>query len=325
MQPWMTQIIMDSSPYGSDDAFNMGPHGGKTDVLVNRQGLELKTYYWPSAASDPSTNDPILLFVHGHGAHLQFEVLAVDEPGQAPRYENSWVQAMNNKGITVCGIDLQGCGLSQGRDGLRFYVESFDDYVDDVIQYAEMIVNSHPTEKIFIAGISLGGCIALHCVLKRKDLFNGMVLLAPMLSLERVSRKGLNPYLRPIGRFLSWCTPTLALLATDKNTVHPEIQTLWDADPLVSHMNTRVRNADEYLRVTAQVMTQLNRVDWPFLVFHSEVDTMCDPDGSKLLYTTSTSKDKTLRLVNSMWHVLVKEPGNDTVCRDIIDWLLERS
>ncbi len=28
------------------------------------------------------------------------------------------------------------------------------------------------------------------------ELFSGAVLLAPMLSLERVSKKGLNPYLR---------------------------------------------------------------------------------------------------------------------------------
>jgi hypothetical protein len=37
------------------------------------------------------------------------------------------------------------------------------------------------------------------------------------------------------------------------------------------------------------------------------------------------SADKTLRLVNSMWHVLVKETGNEQVCDEIAAWVLERS
>ena len=35
-----------------------------------------------------------------------------------------------------------------------------------------------------------------HLLTVQPELFSGAVLLAPMLSLERVSKKGLNPYLR---------------------------------------------------------------------------------------------------------------------------------
>jgi alpha-beta hydrolase superfamily lysophospholipase len=31
---------------------------------------------------------------------------------------------------------VQGCGRSEGKRGLRFYVEKFDDYVQDVLQLA---------------------------------------------------------------------------------------------------------------------------------------------------------------------------------------------
>ncbi len=37
------------------------------------------------------------------------------------------------------------------------------------------------------------------------------------------------------------------------------------------------------------------------------------------------STDKQLCLVNHMWHVLGKEPGNDKVLADIIDWVLARA
>jgi hypothetical protein len=56
--------------------------------------------------------------------------------GQPMKYTGSWVEQWNARGISVCGLDLQGCGRSEGRRGLRFYVECFDDYVDDVLQLA---------------------------------------------------------------------------------------------------------------------------------------------------------------------------------------------
>lgn len=52
---------------------------------------------------------------------------------------------------------------------------------------------------------------------------------------------------------------------------------------------------------------------------------MCDPDGSKALYLRAASADKTLRLVNSMWHMLVKEPGNEDVLAEIVEWLQART
>ena len=36
------------------------------------------------------------------------------------------------------------------------------------------------------------------------------------------------------------------------------------------------------------------------------------------------SSDKTLRLVNTMWHILVKEHGNEKVCAGIADWIIAR-
>jgi acylglycerol lipase len=86
-----------------------------------------------------------------------------------------------------------------------------------------------------------------------------------------------------------------------------------------------VRNASEYLRVTARSMQLLGEVDFPFIVFHSENDTMVDVDGSKALYLRAQSKDKTLRLINSFWHILVREPGNEKINAAIADWVLHRA
>jgi hypothetical protein len=36
------------------------------------------------------------------------------------------------------------------------------------------------------------------------------------------------------------------------------------------------------------------------------------------------SEDKTLKLVNHMWHTLIKEEGNKELLQDIIYWLDQR-
>lgn len=304
-----------------DPTIYLGSRGQERHI-VNRQGLKLRGYFWPAENAKA-----VLIFVHGHGAHLHFELLKAQGAGEPLTYEGSWVQSLNEAGISVAGIDNQGCGRSEGRQGLRFYVESFDDYVNDVLLLREEVEDSGPSFSalpIIISGISLGGCISFTAAHRCPEKFRGAVLLAPMLSLERVSRQGLNPYLRPVANLLSRIVPTAAIVATDRNTLYPDIQNLWDADPLTCSGKTRVRNANEYLRATEEAMASLDNVNFPFLVIHSENDTMCDPDGSKQLYLRAQSSDKTLRLVNHMWHVLVKESGNETLLQEIIEWISSR-
>lgn len=49
---------------------------------------------------------------------------------------------------------------------------------------------------LFLCGASLGGCIAAHAARSQPCLYKGVILLCPMLSLERVAKAGWNPYLR---------------------------------------------------------------------------------------------------------------------------------
>ena len=153
-------------------AMYLGPHGVR-HVMRNRDGLALQAYFWP--APSPKA---VLVFCHGHGAHVMFEVLrqtvrhgpghmergwagacrcrrrrvlrcaarsntpptpTLPPPqnlGEPQAYEGSWAQLWNAAGISLCGIDLQGCGRSEGKRGLRFYADRFEDYVADVLQLA---------------------------------------------------------------------------------------------------------------------------------------------------------------------------------------------
>lgn len=61
--------------------------------------------------------------------------------GEPMQYEGSWAQMWNARGISLCGLDLQGCGRSEGKRGLRFFCESFDDYVADVLALARWVAD----------------------------------------------------------------------------------------------------------------------------------------------------------------------------------------
>lgn len=50
-------------------------------------------------------------------------------------YAGSWVEHLNNAGISVVGHDMQGNGFSQGVKGRRGYFDSLDDVIADAIQF----------------------------------------------------------------------------------------------------------------------------------------------------------------------------------------------
>lgn len=291
-------------------------------MLVNKQGLKLAAYWWPAHTKAKG----IVHIIHGHGAHLQNEFLARQGAGKPTIYKGSWVEAWNKTGFSVCGIDQQGLGFSEGVRGLRCFVLDFDDYIDDAVQFRRHLRSSNAPNfeaelPCFVAGCSLGGCIAVSAIHRHPKLYQGAILMAPMLSLIRLSSQGINRYLRPIADLVSFLFPTWPIVQTSKNTMYPELQAEWDEDPLCWHGKTRARNAAEYLRATERCVAEMDTFTFPYLNFHSENDTLCDPDGSKLLYARSKTKDKTFKAVNHMWHVLVKEKNNEELLHLSIQWM----
>ena len=121
-----------TTAYDTVDPARLLGVAGFRDQLVNKQGLVLQSYFWP--APEPRA---VLLYVHGHGGHMLFEMLKtvsstpagtgmsglslfwtsinltvsvvpmLQQSGSLPQYEGSWAQSLNNAGISLCGIDNQ--------------------------------------------------------------------------------------------------------------------------------------------------------------------------------------------------------------------------
>lgn len=176
-----------------------------------------------------------------------------------------------------------------------------------------------------LLGASLGGCIALNSIHQQEELFRGAILLAPMLSLEKVSKAGLNPYLRPVASVISALVPTAPLVQLKRNKKFPELQELFDHDPHTLHGMTAARLGAEYLLATERTVKEMPKMNFPFLIFHSRDDDMSDFEGSEKLMELSSSPDKHLEEVNDQWHILLKEPGFESIESKVFDWIKERT
>lgn len=61
---------------------------------------------------------------------------------------------------------------------------------------------------------------------------SGAIFIGPALSLERISKKGVNAYIKPVASLISSVFPAAPIVATSKNKIFPEMQMAWDLDPL---------------------------------------------------------------------------------------------
>jgi len=264
----------------------MGPVGVRSS-MVNAQGLKLATYWWPATTDKPRA---VIQLCHGNGAYLM-EFLRTQGIGKPLQYEGSWIQTWNRAGVSVCGHDIQGSGFSESLHGVRSYFESFDDLLAATLQMRRSVSDAPvPGFKglpVFLVGISLGGCVTLKSALRNSSEWRGFVMLAPMISLEKVTQAGLNSYLLPLSNLVSWLFPTWQVAKVNRNPLYPDLQKEWDSDPLNFQGNTRARSAAEYIRATRELLPHLPETTFSWLCFHGDSDTLCDIDGSQMLLDQS--------------------------------------
>lgn len=86
------------------------------------------------------------------------------------------------QGFSVYVIDHQGQGLSSRRldNPHKGYVESFDDYVNDLHQFIENIVLPNQNNELVLLGHSMGCAIGLRYIQVHPDVFKRALFSSPM-------------------------------------------------------------------------------------------------------------------------------------------------
>ncbi len=270
-----------------------------SDHFQTRDGLTLYTEY-RLPDDDPKA---VVLLVHGYGEH-------------SGRYQHVIARLVSG-GYAVYALDHRGHGKSEG---VRAYCDSMDQFVDDLKAYFDRVKAAQPVKPVFVVGHSMGALISLAFTLRYQDQLAGLVISgAPVIADANVS-----PFMVGLGKVLTRVVPKMHLLPTSPPGIlsrDPQIDVLWDSDPLTNKKPMRVRLGTEINRMAGEVREQLPDLKLPLLILHGAEDKLVNPAGSQLAYDRASSADKTLKLYPGMRHEIMNEIGKEGVLDEIVAWL----
>jgi acylglycerol lipase len=246
-----------------------------------------------------------LLLVHGYAEHTG-------------RYKHL-IRELNDSGLAVFAIDHQGHGRSEGT---RCDIADFDHYVRDQSQYYQDLKKETSISRWFILGHSMGGAVALRFALNYQDELSGMILTGPMLRLAARVPK----VVRDMARYVAAVTPGLPVVKLEMEAISrdPDVVRNYMNDPLVYTGRVRAGIAVQFNRIDEEMPELMPKVKLPFWVGHGTIDRITDPEGSKMLYKTAASTDKTLKLYDGLFHEIMNEPEKDFVIGEICFWIRKR-
>lgn len=244
----------------------------------------------------------VLMVVHGLAEH-------------SGRYMNV-VDHFVPLGYAVYGLDHLGHGKSEGT---RVFVERFSDLTDNVKTYFDMIQKWQPGKPIFILGHSMGGLISSAYLLDHQDELKGAIISAPAVKIpDTISATTIT-----LGRVLSKIMPKAGLLALDANGVSrdPEVVKAYVNDPLVYTGKTTARLAAEMLGAMQRVTAEAGKIHLPLITIQGSADKLVDPGAAQMLYNKASSKDKTIKMYEGLYHEVLNEPERGIVLADVEAWL----
>ncbi|XP_067908257.1 monoglyceride lipase-like isoform X2 [Heterodontus francisci] len=202
------------------------------------------------------------------------------------------VTLLLKQSLFVFSHDHVGHGQSEGK---RMAVSDFRIYVRDCLQHLDLMKNSHPGLQIFLLAHSMGGLMAIYVVHERPDDIAGVIFISPLVLMN----------------------PESATPLKVKDYIN---------DPLNYHGPVRVRFAVVLLNALANLEKVLSTITTRILLFHGDVDKLCNISGSYLFYEIAASSDKTLKVFENSFHQLHKElPVVTEEMFELIEkWLNER-
>jgi len=225
-------------------------------------------------------------------------------------------QSLVDAGYTVVGFDLRGHGKSSGK---RNYINSFQDYLNDLQEVLNRTKASYPDLPLFLFGHSMGGGIVTLFTIERNPDVKGVLLSGPSVKVS----DDISPFLQKISGVISAILPKLPVIKLESTDISkdPEVVKAYDEDPLNYRGGILARTGSELLNATKTITARSHVIDLPILIMHGDSDKLADKSGSEMLYANVSSTDKTLKIYAGLYHEILNEPEQDQVKADIINWL----
>jgi esterase/lipase len=218
-----------------------------------------------------------------------------------PSSMRAWGEHLAAEGFAVRGPLLPGHGTSWqdcNTHTEQEWVQAVDDAFDELAADCDRVV---------VAGLSMGGTLAIHLAERRPQDVAGLVLVNPALLTQRLDAKVLP--------LLARLTPSWAPIGNDIKK--PGVQELaYPKLPTRAMMSLR--------RLWAETRADLERVSAPLLVFRSLEDHVVEPASVALLLSRAASTDVTEVLLEDSYHVATLDNDAPRIFAQTATWIRER-
>lgn len=271
----------------------------KTETFASQDGTKIFARIW---RPDDQPRG-VVVIVHGFKAHSGL----YQYPGEE----------LAKVGLAVYALDLRGNGNSGGE---RYWIDSFDQYQQDVDALMTLVKEREPRQPIFILGHSAGGVISSHYTLEHQADLAGFIcesfafrVYAPDIALSLL--KGAS-HIAPHAHVLE--------LGYDGFSRDPAFVAAMRADPLVNHIKAPINTVAEMARADDRLAVSFGKFSLPLFIMHGDQDKVTVPAGSQTFFDEAGSADKTLKLYEGYAHDLLNDVGKEVVMKDIIKWIEDR-
>ena len=255
----------------------------------------------PTAPTDVMPGAEPFAFPGGDGPDGRTGVLLVHGFTGTPMSMRPWGEHLAAQGFAV------RCPLLPGH-GTRWQdcnVSTHDEWTTAVERAFDAL--SAECDRVFVAGLSMGGTLATRLAEVRPDDVAGLVLVNPALLTQRLDAKLLPLIARLTG---SW-----APIASDIKK--PGITEL-------AYPKLPTRAMMQLRQLWAATRTDLGRVTAPVIVFHSVEDHVVEPVNSTILLAGVGSADTTEVLLEDSYHVATLDNDAPTIFAGSVDWMRAR-
>ncbi|MCB9106498.1 MAG: lysophospholipase [Anaerolineales bacterium] len=259
-------------------------------------GLKIFTRSWHPDGQPRA----VVVIVHGFNSHSGYY---------------TWVaEQFVADGLAAYALDLRGRGKS---DGERFYVQKFDDYVNDLATFVTIAKSAEPGLPVFLLGHSAGGVVSCVYTIEHQDELAGFIcesfaheVPAPDFALAVL--KGLS-HVAPHAHVLK--------LKNEDFSRDPEVVAAMNDDPLIAHEVQPTQTVAEMVRADERLKVEFPQITLPVLILHGTEDKATKPSGSQRFYDMASSTDKSLKLYEGHYHDLLNDLGKEEVMADITAWI----
>lgn len=278
---------------------SQAPSTGSGETVESMGGLKIFFRSWRPSGKARA----LVIIVPGFNAHSGYY---------------TWVaEKLTALGMTVYAVDLRGRGKS---DGERFFVDRFEDYVNDVEAVVRVAREGNSGLPLFVLGHSAGGVVSCLYTLDHQSEMAGLIsesfayeIPAPDFALAVF--KGLG-HVAPHAHILH--------LPNERFSRDPQVVEVMNADPLIAHETQPTQTMAALVRAEERIKSGLAQITLPVLILHGALDKNTKPSGSQHFYDTVASKDKTLKLYEGGFHDLLNDIDKEAVMVEITNWITAR-